>query len=108
MDTNLEKQLLFDQMDRRVALDKEVGDYDYFFSLSLKLEYLTKVVTCAVVACVGDDADRHRYSLEHKLVRADSLGEWVEVLNKALVGPAAQFLIRPPSNRAVTLRCPQG
>ena len=87
------QQLLFDKIDQRIALDKEDGDYAYFQALSLKLEYLTKIVTSGVIACVGDDADRHRYSLEHKLVRADSLGEWVEALNTALVGPAAQFLL---------------
>ena len=75
------QQPLFDKIDQRIALDKEDSDYAYLHALSFKLEYLTKVVTAGLIACVGDDADRHRYSLEHKLVRADSLGEWVEVLN---------------------------
>ena len=83
--------LLFHGIDNRIALDKEENDNAYFQALSLKLEYVTKVVTCGVVACIGDDADRHRYSLEHKLVRADSIGEWVEALNRALVGSPAQF-----------------
>ena len=59
----------------------------------LKLEYITKIVTSGVIACVADDSDRHRYSLEHKLVRANSTGEWVDALNTALVGAPAQFLI---------------
>ena len=42
------------------------------------------------MACIGDDVDRHRYTLEHKLVRAGSMGNWAEVLNTALVGPPAQ------------------
>ena len=82
---------LFDGIDNRVALDKEDGDYAYFYALSLKLEYVTKIVASGVIACIGEDVDRHRYSLEHKLVRANSIGEWVEALNKALVGPPAQF-----------------
>ena len=80
---------LFDKINDRVALDKEEGDIAYFHVLALQLEYLTKLVTAGVLACIADDADRHRYTLEHKLVRADSLGEWVAVLNAALTGPAA-------------------
>ena len=82
---------LFDSIDNRIALDKEDGDHAYFNALSLKLEYVTKIVTSGVIACIGTDVDRHRYSLEHKLVRANSIGEWVTVLNKALVGPPAEF-----------------
>ena len=59
----------------------------------LKLEYVTKVVVSGTVACIGDDSDRHRYTLEHKLVRADSLGIWIEALNTALVGPPAQVFL---------------
>ena len=82
---------LFDSIDNRIALDKEDGDYAYFHALNLKLEYITKIVASGVIACIGEDVDRHRYSLEHKLVRANSIGEWVKTLNKALVGPPAQF-----------------
>ena len=83
---------LFDPINNRVALDKEEGDIAYFGALALKLEYLTKIVAAGIVACIGDDVDRHRYTLEHKLVRANAVGDWVDVLNKALTGPPAQFL----------------
>ena len=85
------QKLLFDGIDKRIALDKEDGDHAYFHALSLKLEYITKIVTSGVIACLGEDVDRHRYSLEHKLVRANSIGEWVNALGEALVGPPAQF-----------------
>ena len=49
-------------------------------------------MTAGIVACIGDDADRNRYSLEHKLVRANSVGGWVKHLNSALVGPPSGFL----------------
>ena len=84
------RQSLFDRIDNRIALDRAEGDYAYFQALSLKLEYVTKIVTSGVIACIGEDVDRHRYSLEHKLVRANSIGEWVEALNDALIGPPAQ------------------
>ena len=84
---------MFIGIDRRIALDREEGDIAYFNALMLKLEYLTKVVVAGVVACISDDIDRHRYTLEHKLVRADSLGEWTETLSTALVGAPAQSLV---------------
>ena len=86
------QKTLFDGIDNRIALDREDGDYAYFHALMLKLEYLSKIVTSGIIACLGDDADRHRFSLEHKLVRADSMGVWVETLNTALVGAPAQSL----------------
>ena len=82
---------LLDRMNQRVALDREEGDMAYFLALMLQLEYITKLVTAAVVACVGDDADRHRYSLEYQLVRADSIGDWVNTLAEALTGPSGQY-----------------
>ena len=91
---------LFDDLDRRIALDQEDGDSSYFNALTLKLEYLTKLVTSGIVACIGDDSDRQRYSLEYKLVRADSLGIWVECLQKALKGQPARFL-RPGAQHLV-------
>ena len=90
---------IFEGIDRRIALDKEDSDSAYFHALTLKLEYLTKLVTAGVLACVGDEADRHRYSQEHVLIRADSLGDWVRALNGLLTGPAAQFFF--PASRDV-------
>ena len=68
---------LFDGISDRLHLTQEDGDSAYFFALTIQLEYITKLVTCSVIACIGDDIDRQRYSLEYHLVRADSLGLWV-------------------------------
>ncbi len=84
---------LLDKLGDRIALDKEEGDIAYFHALALQLEYITKLVTAGVIACVGDDADRHRYTLEHRLVRADSVGDWVDTLNSTLTGPPAQHFL---------------
>ena len=46
-----------------------------------------------MVASVDDDRDRHRYQQLHKLVRADSIGEWASVLDDVSTGPASQFLL---------------
>ena len=59
---------LFLGIDRRIELDREDSDSAYFHALTLKLEYITKLVTAGVLACVSDDLDRHRYSVEHTLV----------------------------------------
>ena len=83
---------LFYRIDNRVRTDKEDSDYAYYHALCLKLEYVTKVVTAGVVACIGDDVSRHRYSLEHRLIRANSIGDWANILNKALVVSADQFI----------------
>ena len=79
------RQPLFDRIDDRVSRDLEDSDYGYFFALTFKLEYLTKIVTSSVIACIGEDAGRLRYRLECKLVRVDSIGAWKEVLKEALV-----------------------
>ena len=84
---------LIDKICARVELDKQDGDIAYFHALSLYAEYITKLVTAGLVACLGDDADRHKYTLEHKLVRANAIGDWVEILNTALAGTGAQFFI---------------
>ncbi len=91
---------LVKQMDDRLAFDKEEGDIAYFYALLIQLEYVTKLVVSGVVACLGEDANRSRYSLEYRLVRTDSIGNWVSSLNSALTGPAAQFFI--PSTTHIT------
>src|SRR5579883_1362318 len=57
---NQNRGLLPDKIAERVARDREEGDIAYFHALCLQIEYLTKLVTAGVVACLGDDADRHR------------------------------------------------
>lgn len=83
---------LFNNIDRRISLSHEESDTTYFLTLSIKLEYVTKLVTAGILACVGDNIDRHRYSTEHRLVRSGSIGDWISALNDLLVGPPAQFL----------------
>jgi len=101
---------LLDNFEARVALDKEDGDIAYFHALTLYVEYITKLVTAAVVACLAEDAERHRYNLEYKLIRADSIGDWVNTLNSALTGPPAQHFRSDASNiaRDLTQRVPDG
>ncbi len=84
---------LFDRIDQRIQDESLEGDQAHFNALMLKFEYLTKIVVSAIVSCIADGIDRHRYTLEHRLVRANSLGEWMAVLDDALVGPPAQSFL---------------
>ena len=80
---------LFDAIDERIRRDGEDGDIAFFNALLLKFEYLTKIIVLAIVACIDEDNDRNRYSLQHRLVHRNSLGIWVEVLEDALKGPTS-------------------
>ena len=76
----------------RAQIDKSESDFAYFFALLLASEAMTKVITLGMVAAVEEDTESNRYRLLHRLVRADGLGEWADVLQDALSGPASQFL----------------
>lgn len=91
---------LLEKIQSRISFDKEEGDIAYYYALLHQLEYLTKVVVAGVVSCLGDDADRNRYSIEYKLVRANSIGDWVSALQHALTGPPAQFF-KPSSSHVL-------
>src|SRR5438445_12689803 len=54
---------------------------------------VTKLVTAGLVAAIDDDRERHRYGQVYRLVRADGLGDWPQVLDELLVGPTSQHLL---------------
>ena len=81
-----------EKMLEAVDIARSDSDISLFFELMYLGEMLTKTVATALVAAVLDDRDRHRYRQVHRLVRADSLGEWVAVVDHVLAGPASQFL----------------
>ncbi|MEY2563251.1 MAG: hypothetical protein QOH88_1444 [Verrucomicrobiota bacterium] len=81
------------QIQRRVETAKEDADFTYFHSLLLEGEALLKTTVLGVIASLVNDPDRHRYRLEHKILKADGLGPWSLALEDALTGPASQFLL---------------
>ena len=85
---------MLQQMLRRITNDKSEGDIAYFLALSFGLEYLTKLTTAAVVACLQEDSARTRYGIEYGLVRANAVGDWSQALNRAVAGPASTALPR--------------
>lgn len=85
--------LAIEQVLKRAEIAKSDSDFTYFFSLLLAAEALAKTIVLGMTAAIGDDKDRHRYRLEHQLVRAEGLGEWGRAIEDALTGPASQHLL---------------
>ena len=66
------------------ANEKAESDPAYFAALMYTGEALMKLAVAGLVAAIQDDREGHRYRLESRLVRANGLGEWDEVLDDVL------------------------
>ena len=99
-----------DRMRERVRIDREDSDVAAFFSLLYFGEFVTKLVVLGLVSALPDDRDRTRYARSHRLVRADSIGDWVTVADDVLVGPASVHLSAAARDdqHALTQRFPMG
>jgi hypothetical protein len=69
------------------------GDTAYFHHLLYLGELIAKVATAGMCSAVQDDSDRHRYALIYRLVRADGIGEWAQVLDEVVNGPTSRLLL---------------
>ncbi|MDK3074278.1 NB-ARC domain-containing protein [Sedimentitalea sp. JM2-8] len=76
----------------RVERNGDESDVTRFWELTYAAEFLTKLVAATLVAAIDSSKDRHQYSLEHRLVRADGIGDWVQALEQCLTGPASASL----------------
>jgi hypothetical protein len=83
----------FNRMRERLDRDRDDSDAAYWWSLLYYGELITKSTAAGLVACIGNDPDRLRYSQAHRLVRASGIGDWSQVIDEILVGPPAQFLL---------------
>lgn len=81
-----------DLLNKKIEVAKEDSDTAMFMQLMYSAEQLVKIVTSGLLACIDDDKQRHRYSQEYRLVRADGIGEWSSCLDEILSGPTSQFL----------------
>ncbi len=77
----------------RVENARQDSDPAFFMELMYLGEMLTKVAVAGMVAAIQDGSDRYRYRILHRLVRADGLGEWMDVLTEVLTGPTSQSLL---------------
>ena len=71
----------------RVEVDRAESDTSLFNTLLYVAEMALKVTIAGLVAAVQDDRERHRYRALHRLVRADSLGDWDAILTEILPDP---------------------
>jgi hypothetical protein len=91
-EVSMSKFILFRRMNERLDIDKSEGDTSAFFTLLYYGEMLTKLVLAGMLAAVQDDKDRSRYTILHRVIRADGIGEWVSCLDQLLTGPISQFV----------------
>lgn len=82
------------RMKHCVSLAKDDSASAAFNDLMAAGEQLLKSVTLGMVAALEDDRQRHKYRQVHRLVRANGLGEWSDVLADVLTGPASAYLRR--------------
>ena len=68
---------------------KQHGDSDHvlFQELLYAGEFITKLTILSLVSAIEDDRENHRYEFLHKIVRAESLGTWLEALDGICTGP---------------------
>lgn len=83
-----------EQMMRRASTSKEESDTAYFYDLMIIGEMVTKFTTLFFVANIADDVERTRYRYEYRLVRADGLGDYSEIIGEIATGSAADFIPR--------------
>ncbi len=74
----------FDRMWDHVEIQKDISDDAYFNSLMYFGEMVTKFTVAALVAAVVEGRERHQYRLRRKLVQADGVGVWSQVLEEML------------------------
>jgi hypothetical protein len=79
-------------MFQRIEVARTESETALFYDLLIAGELLLKLSVAGLTAAVADDRDRNLYRIEHRLVRADGLGEWAGALEDLLAGPAAQHL----------------
>jgi energy-coupling factor transporter ATP-binding protein EcfA2 len=79
----------------RLNIDKSDSESTYFNSLLLLGEMAIKVIASGLLAGVENGRDHSRYIQEYRLVRADGIGEWVQVIDEITTGITSQSIIEP-------------
>lgn len=81
-------------IENRVEHARDDSDSAYFLHLLYLAEVIIKITGCSLIAAIEEDKEKHKYRQIYKIVRADGLGIWAEVINEILVGPTSQNLIK--------------
>lgn len=94
----MNRSVLMDRMWERLDVTRGESETALFYDLMVFGEMLTKLVVLGMVSAIEPTRERHQYRLLHKLARANGIGEWAEVLEDLLTGPASGHLVRDATN----------
>jgi len=86
------RHVFLDQLFDRAEKDKIDSDFMYLWSLLLAGEAMFKLIVIGMIAGVDDDTEQTGYSLKYRLVRADGIGEWSQVVSEVVQGEASRLL----------------
>lgn len=84
--------LPIEKMRERIEIDQQDSDTTLFYSFLYFGEMLIKIVGAGLIAGLQNERERHQYRQAYRIVRANSLGEWVSTIDEILTGPASQYL----------------
>lgn len=99
-----------DRMWKQVEIAKAQSEAELFNRLMYFGEMLTKTAAAGLVAAIQEERDGHRYRQLYRLVRADSIGGWSQVIDETLKPPVSQHLlpeVREERNQ-LTQKCKPG
>src|SRR5665213_1621328 len=82
-----------ERMWNRIDVTRSDSEALLFYDLMYLGEMLTKLIVVGLIAEVDENRERQRYALEHSLVRADGVGEWVRALDQLTKGPESSLLL---------------
>lgn len=84
--------LPIEHMLRRTEASKDESDSSFFYDLITLGEMVTKFTALFLVSSIEDDVERTRYRFEHKLVRADGIGDFSQTITSIATGSPADYL----------------
>lgn len=73
------------RMIERIERDKSESDTAAFYTLLHAGEFITKLSVLGLVGGIAPDRERHRERCLGQLVRADSIGDWIQQLDLLLL-----------------------
>ena len=77
----------------RLEASKEESDISYFYDLIGYAEMVVKFTALFLVSNIEEDVDRTRYRYEYRLVRADGIGDFSQVITEIITSGAADHLV---------------
>ena len=80
-------------MQSRLEASRDESDISFFYDLIGYAEMVVKFTALFLVSNIEDDVDRTRYRYEYRLVRADGIGDFSQVITEIITSSAADYLV---------------